>query len=201
MKLATSLIVGLLLTLQAVAQADYNDFTVNIPNSQGGYTAIVIKQSGSGYTGPQGEYYTSFPTVVQLQVMYASNNNDYAKITPSVNTVELPTTTQIIEPVQISYQEPTVVEHFDNFDNNPVEEPVYVEAPPREHFEDNETVFTFFNYKKKDKHHDDHHGDRHDLNQHTNSTPPQGQHQEHDQVQQNNSTPGEHSHHGDKENS
>lgn len=47
-------------------------FTVNVPNNQGSYTAVVIQQSGSGYVGPQGEYYPQFPTVSQLQTMYGS---------------------------------------------------------------------------------------------------------------------------------
>lgn len=47
-----------------------DSFTVNIPNSKGGYTAITLKRSGSGYTGPQGEYYSDFPKVEQLRAMY-----------------------------------------------------------------------------------------------------------------------------------
>jgi hypothetical protein len=45
-------------------------FTVNIPNSNGGYTAVTLKRSGSGFTGPQGEYYSEFPKVEQLRAMY-----------------------------------------------------------------------------------------------------------------------------------
>ena len=44
--------------------------TVNVPNSNGGYTAVVLKRSGNGYVGPQGEYYDQIPTTAQLQVMY-----------------------------------------------------------------------------------------------------------------------------------
>lgn len=47
-----------------------DSFTVNIPNSKGGYTAVSLKRSGSGYTGPQGEYYPDFPRVDQLRAMY-----------------------------------------------------------------------------------------------------------------------------------
>ena len=36
-------------------------FPVNVPNNSGGYTAVVIKKSGTGYVGPQGEFYASFP--------------------------------------------------------------------------------------------------------------------------------------------
>jgi uncharacterized protein YcfJ len=45
--------------------------TINIPNGQGGYTPVIIKRSGSGYVGPQGEYYPEFPKVSQLQTMYS----------------------------------------------------------------------------------------------------------------------------------
>src|ERR1700691_3305043 len=31
--------------------------TINVPNSSGGYTAVVLKRSGNGYIGPQGEFY------------------------------------------------------------------------------------------------------------------------------------------------
>lgn len=55
----------------ANSQADTDDtFTVNIPNDKGGYTAVVIKKSGKGYAGPQGEFYPEFPKVSQLKAMY-----------------------------------------------------------------------------------------------------------------------------------
>jgi len=44
--------------------------TVNVPNSNGSYTAVVLKRSGNGYVGPQGEYYDQVPTTAQLQAMY-----------------------------------------------------------------------------------------------------------------------------------
>jgi len=46
-------------------------FTVNIPRSDGKYTAVTLKRSGEGFIGPQGEYYEKFPTVEQMRVMYA----------------------------------------------------------------------------------------------------------------------------------
>jgi len=46
-------------------------FPVNVPNNSGGYTSIVIKKSGNGYVGPQGEFYATFPSVAQLKAMYA----------------------------------------------------------------------------------------------------------------------------------
>ncbi len=45
-------------------------FTVNIPNSKGGYTPVTLKRSGKGFIGPQGEFYPEFPKVEQLKVMY-----------------------------------------------------------------------------------------------------------------------------------
>jgi len=44
--------------------------TVNIPNAKGAYTAVIIKKSGNGFVGPQGEFYPEFPKVSQLQTMY-----------------------------------------------------------------------------------------------------------------------------------
>ncbi|MDE2009757.1 MAG: hypothetical protein KGJ09_06720 [Candidatus Omnitrophica bacterium] len=53
-----------------VAPPQQNEFTVNIPNDHGGYTPVLIKRSGNGYTGPQGEFYYTFPAVSQLKLMY-----------------------------------------------------------------------------------------------------------------------------------
>ena len=50
--------------------ASQGSFTVNIPNDNGGYLPVVITRSGSGYLGPQGEYYATFPSVTQLKAMY-----------------------------------------------------------------------------------------------------------------------------------
>lgn len=47
-----------------------NEFTINIPNAKGGYTAVTLRRSGQGFTGPQGEYYPEFPRIDQLKVMY-----------------------------------------------------------------------------------------------------------------------------------
>jgi hypothetical protein len=55
----------------ATASADTDDsFTINIPNNKGGYNAVLLKRSGNGFIGPQGEFYSEFPKVSQLQVMY-----------------------------------------------------------------------------------------------------------------------------------
>jgi hypothetical protein len=56
--------------LNPAPAAQPDQFTVNIPDKNGGYTAVVIKRSGNGFTGPQGEYYPEFPKVFQLEIMY-----------------------------------------------------------------------------------------------------------------------------------
>ena len=62
------------LLLFSLIRFSYADsFTVNVPNSQGGYTAVVIQSSGSGFVGPRGEYYANFPSVYQLQAVYGTN--------------------------------------------------------------------------------------------------------------------------------
>jgi len=45
-------------------------FTVNVPNAKGGYTSVLLKPSGKGFVGPQGEFYAEFPKVSQLKLMY-----------------------------------------------------------------------------------------------------------------------------------
>lgn len=58
-------------TPAAEAAGATNDaFTVNIPKAKGGYTAVLLKRSGNGFIGPQGEFYTEFPRVEQLKIMY-----------------------------------------------------------------------------------------------------------------------------------
>ena len=47
-------------------------FTVSVPNVQGGYTAVTLTRSDGGFIGPQGEFYETFPTVEQLRVMYGT---------------------------------------------------------------------------------------------------------------------------------
>lgn len=55
---------------QVPAQPPPDEFTVNIPNAHGGYTAVVIKRSRNGYIGPQGEFYPEFPKISQLEIIY-----------------------------------------------------------------------------------------------------------------------------------
>jgi hypothetical protein len=47
-----------------------NTFPVNIPNNGGGFTTVIIKKSGNGFVGPQGEFYPQFLSVSQLRAMY-----------------------------------------------------------------------------------------------------------------------------------
>ena len=56
-------------TIQSAKNAE-GSYTVNIPNAKGGYTAVLLKKSGDGFTGPQGEFYSEFPSVEQLRLMY-----------------------------------------------------------------------------------------------------------------------------------
>ncbi len=80
------------LTPLQVSHADYDSFTVNVPNSQGGYTAIVITKSGNGYTGQKGEYYSQFPSVSQLQAVYRTGTSYTTVVTP-VQSVGVPSST------------------------------------------------------------------------------------------------------------
>ena len=45
-------------------------FTVNVPNYKGGWTSVTLTRSGTGFIGPQGEYYQEFPKIKQLKEMY-----------------------------------------------------------------------------------------------------------------------------------
>ncbi|MCX5698861.1 MAG: DUF6515 family protein [Candidatus Omnitrophica bacterium] len=47
-----------------------DQFVVNILNSDRTYTSVTLVKSGSGYVGPQGEYYEGHPSVKQLEILY-----------------------------------------------------------------------------------------------------------------------------------
>ena len=51
-------------------KADKETVVVNIPNSDGSYTPVILEKFKNGYIGPQGEYYTANPTVEQLKALY-----------------------------------------------------------------------------------------------------------------------------------
>jgi len=44
--------------------------TINVPNSKGGYTSVLLTKRNDGYLGPQGEFYPGNPTVDQLKALY-----------------------------------------------------------------------------------------------------------------------------------
>lgn len=50
-------------------------FTVNIPDSRGGYVPVILKKAKNGFIGPQGEFYPEFPSVEQLRLMYTNKNS------------------------------------------------------------------------------------------------------------------------------
>ncbi len=56
----------------AASIAPDNAYTVNIPETNGSYTSVLIKRSATGFTGPQGEFYPEFPKIDQLKVMYGA---------------------------------------------------------------------------------------------------------------------------------
>ncbi|MFA6217753.1 MAG: DUF6515 family protein [Candidatus Omnitrophota bacterium] len=45
---------------------------INVPQVRGGFIAVTLVKRGSGYVGPQGEYYEGNPTVEQLQALYGN---------------------------------------------------------------------------------------------------------------------------------
>ena len=54
----------------ALAKQEAVTSTVNIPNSNGSTTPVLIRRQGNVWVGPKGEQYTSYPTVEQLKPVY-----------------------------------------------------------------------------------------------------------------------------------
>ena len=50
-------------------------YTINIPGSQGRYVPLTFKRQGTGFIGPQGEYYPQFPSVEELKIVYGTYGN------------------------------------------------------------------------------------------------------------------------------
>ena len=67
---AASVIQPATVTVAPASTSPDDSFTINIPNDKGGFTAVVLKRSGNGFIGPQGEFYADFPKVSQLKLMY-----------------------------------------------------------------------------------------------------------------------------------
>ena len=54
----------------AAANQAANTFTVNITNSNGSVTPVVLRRQGNVWVGPRGEQYPAIPTVEQLKPVY-----------------------------------------------------------------------------------------------------------------------------------
>ena len=120
-----------------------------MPNSQGGYTAVVIKQFGTGCdTGPQGEYYSTFPTVSQLQAVYRTGTPSPS---PVITYVQPEPQVQRTVTTQVVYQVPAQDDDEAGYDYRSVYQPnISREYAPIGPVEDNEKL-TFFEFKKKKK--------------------------------------------------
>ncbi len=44
--------------------------TVNITNSNGSVSQVILRKQGVGFVGPKGEYYNTMPTEAQLKPVY-----------------------------------------------------------------------------------------------------------------------------------
>jgi hypothetical protein len=51
-------------------QQEMNTTTVNVTNSNGSISTVVLRKQGVGYVGPRGEYYNSLPTPEELKPIY-----------------------------------------------------------------------------------------------------------------------------------
>jgi len=49
---------------------DMNTATVNITNSNGSVSQVLLRKQGIGYVGPRGEYYNHLPTEEELKPIY-----------------------------------------------------------------------------------------------------------------------------------
>jgi len=55
----------------APSQAAGEPVTINVPNANGSYIPVQLKEMNGLYIGPNGEVYSSKPTVDQLKIMYS----------------------------------------------------------------------------------------------------------------------------------
>ena len=49
---------------------EMNTMTVNITNSNGSVSQVVLRKQGVGYVGPRGEFYDHLPTGEELKPIY-----------------------------------------------------------------------------------------------------------------------------------
>jgi hypothetical protein len=47
-----------------------NTETVNVTNSNGSISPVVMRRQGVGYVGPRGEFYNHLPTPEELKPVY-----------------------------------------------------------------------------------------------------------------------------------
>ena len=52
------------------ARDEVNTMVVNITNSNGSITPVILRRSGTMWIGPKGEQYMAIPTVEQLKPVY-----------------------------------------------------------------------------------------------------------------------------------
>ena len=55
----------------ATAQQQASTTVINVANSNGSVTPVVLRWDGSRWQGPRGEYYNNLPTESQLRPVYA----------------------------------------------------------------------------------------------------------------------------------
>lgn len=51
-------------------EAAANTITINVVNSNGSYTPVLLRRNGGTWIGPRGEVYTAIPSEVQLKSVY-----------------------------------------------------------------------------------------------------------------------------------
>jgi uncharacterized membrane protein YebE (DUF533 family) len=56
---------------QAQMVDQMNSVTVNIKNSNGSISPVIIRRVGPFFVGPRGEYYSEMPTEAQLEKVYS----------------------------------------------------------------------------------------------------------------------------------
>jgi hypothetical protein len=52
-------------------RAEMSNVTVNVTNSNGSTSQVLLRKQGVGYVGPRGEFYDHLPTDAELRSLYA----------------------------------------------------------------------------------------------------------------------------------